>query len=88
MPTSGRGMKLLGAGVAAAAVVAAGAVTMAIDGDSSGHSATLAGSGDAPTNTIFVQPSVSNMNMGATATLTTPSSVPPVTEAVPSVKAG
>ena len=88
MPTSGRRMKLLGAAVAAAAVVAAGGVTMALDRDSSGHSATLAGSGDAPTNTSYVQPSVSNMNMGATATFTTPSSVPATTEAVPPLKAG
>ena len=87
-PTSRRGVKLLGAVVAATAVVTACALTVALDRDNSGHSATLAGSGDAPTNTIYLQPSVSNMNMGATATFTTPSSVPPVTQAVPTVKAG
>jgi len=48
----------------------------------------LAGSGDAPTNTVYTQPSVSAATMGATATFTTPSSVPPVTEAVPPVEAG
>ena len=41
-----------------------------------------------PTNTVYTQPSVSAATMGATATFTTPSSVPPVTEAVPPVKAG
>jgi hypothetical protein len=48
----------------------------------------LAGSGDAPTNTVYIQPSVSAMTMGATATFTTPASVEPTTEAVPPVKAG
>ncbi len=48
----------------------------------------LAGSGDAPANTVYTQPSVSAMNMGATATFTTPSTVEPTTQAVPPVKAG
>jgi len=48
----------------------------------------LAGSGDAPTNTVYIQPTVSAITMGATATLSTPASVPATTEAVPPVKAG
>jgi hypothetical protein len=88
MPTSGRGVKLLGAAVAVAAVVTAGALTVALDRNGSGHFATLAGSGDGASGGIYVPPSVGNMNTGATATFTTPSSVPAVTEAVPAVKAG
>jgi hypothetical protein len=48
----------------------------------------LAGSGDAPTNTVYVQPSQSAMTMGATATFTTPATVEPTTVAVPPIKAG
>ena len=87
-PTKGRGVKLVGAAVAAAAVAGAGALTVALDDNGQGHVNMLAGSGDAPTNTVYTQPSVSAATMGATATFTTPSSVPPVTEAVPPVKAG
>jgi hypothetical protein len=85
-PTSRRGVKLLGAVCAAAAVFGAGALIVTLD--DGGHASMLAGSGDAPTNTVYVQPAVSAMNMGATATLTTPSSVPATTEAVPAIKAG
>ena len=54
--------------MAGAAVVVAGALTLALDGEGSGHPNMLAGSGDAPTNTVFIQPSVAAMTMGATAT--------------------
>ena len=87
-PTSRRGVKLLGAACAAAAVIGAGAVTMMLDNGSSGHIDMPAGSGDAPTNSVYAQPSVTGMNMGATATFTTPATVEPTTEAVPPVKAG
>lgn len=87
-PTSRRGLKLLGVAAAGAAVVGAGVLTAAPDNGGPPHTNTLAGSGNAPANTTYAQPSVGNMNMGATATFTTPSSVPPVTEAVPPVKAG
>ena len=43
----------------------------------------LAGSGDAPANTTFVQPTDIAMTMGATATWTTPTTVEPVVKAVP-----
>ena len=86
-PTS-RGVKLVGAACAAAAVVGAGVLTVVLDNGGATHTSTLAGSGDAPTNTVFVQPSVSAMTMGATATFTTPATVEPTTEAVPPVKAG
>ena len=78
----------MGVACAAAAVVGAGVATAVLDSGGSGSSSTLAGSGDAPTNTVFVQPNSPAMTMGATATFTTPSSVPQVTEAVPPVKAG
>jgi hypothetical protein len=48
----------------------------------------LAGSGDAPANTTYVQPSVTAATMGATATWTTPTSIMPTEKAVPAVKAG
>ena len=86
-PTS-RGVKLAGAVCAAAAVIGAGVMTVVLDDSGSGHVKTLAGSGDAPTNTVFVQPTVSAMTMGATATFTPPASVPATTEAVPPIKAG
>ena len=44
-----------------------------------------AGSGSAPVNTVYTQPVVGGMNVGATATMTTPNSVPQVTMAVPQV---
>lgn len=82
-------MKLIGVGCAAAAVAVAGALTVSLDHDGTGHASTLAGSGDAPTNTVFIQPSVTAMTMGATATAdSTPPSVPATTEAVPPIKAG
>jgi hypothetical protein len=86
--TSRRGVKLTGAACAAAAVLGAGVLTVALDNSGAGHTSMLAGSGDAPTNTVYVQPSVSAMTMGATATFTTPATVEPTTEAVPPVKAG
>ncbi|MDQ1731252.1 MAG: hypothetical protein QOK10_1411 [Pseudonocardiales bacterium] len=86
--TKRRGVKLVAAAVAGAALVAAGALTVAFDGNGSGHADMLAGSGDAPANTTYSQPTGGAMTMGATATFTTPSSVPQVTEAVPPIKAG
>ena len=63
-------------------MVVAGALTVAFDGDGSGHANVLAGSGDAPTNTVYTQPAAPAMTMGATAT-----SMPATTVAVPPVKA-
>ena len=77
----------MGAVLAGAAAVAAAALTVTFDSNDSGQANVLAGSGDAPTNTVYVQPTGGAMTMGATATFTTPSSVPQVTEAVPPVKA-
>jgi hypothetical protein len=84
-----RGVKLAGAVLAGAAVVVAGVLTVAFDRDGSGHADVLAGSGDAPTNTVYIQPSVSGMTMGATASPpTTPGSTPAVADAKPAIKAG
>lgn len=85
--TSRRDVKLIGAACAAAAVLGAGVLTVTLDNGGANHTSTLAGSGDAPTNTVYIQPSVSAMTMGATATFTTPATVEPTTEAVPPVKA-
>ena len=80
---------MVGAALAGVAVVVAGALTVAFDGGGSGYANVLAGSGDAPTNTVFIQPTVAGMTMGATASPpATPASTPEVTEAKPVVKAG
>ncbi|WP_156752420.1 hypothetical protein [Mycobacterium sp. ACS1612] len=86
--TSRRGVKLVGAACAAAAVIGAGVLTVVIDNAESGNVATLAGSGDGSSAGVYSQPTVAGMNMGATATFTTPATVEPTTEAVPPVKAG
>ena len=80
--------KILGIVVGAAAAIALMVVGVlnGVDGLTPGR--TLAGSGDAPTSTVYVQPTVAGMSMGATATPVTPSSVPATTEAVPPIKAG
>jgi hypothetical protein len=87
-PANRRGVRVMGVACAAAAVIGAGVATAVFDHGGSGHASTLAGSGDAPTNTVYVQPNNPAMTMGATATFTTPSSAPQITEAVPPVKAG
>ena len=87
--TKRRGVKLVGAVLAGAAVVVAGALTVAFDGGGSGRGDVLAGSGDAPTNTAFVQPSVAGMTMGPTASApATPGTTPAVADAKPAIKAG
>ena len=84
-----RGVKLVGAALAGAAVVVAGALTAAFDGNDSGRANVLAGSGDAPANTTYSQPTGGAMTMGATASPpATPASTPEVADAKPSVKAG
>ena len=79
-------MKLLGVACAAAAVIGAGALTVSLDG--SAQPSIVAGSGDGSAGGVYTQPVVTNMNMGATATFTTPATVEPTTEATPPVKAG
>jgi hypothetical protein len=69
-------------------VAVAGALTVAFDGDGSGHANVLAGSGHGRADTTFNQPKGSAMTVGATATDTTPPSVPAVAVATPPVKAG
>lgn len=66
----------------AAAFVALGALGLTYGPGNSGR-IDLAGSGDAPASTVYVQPTENAMNLGATATFTTPSSVEPVVKAVP-----
>jgi len=80
-------VKFVAAVLAGAAVAVAGVLTVAFDGDGSRHANVLAGSGNAPTNTTYIQPTGSEMTMGATATDTTPPSAPAVAVATPPVKA-
>jgi hypothetical protein len=83
-----RGVKFGGAVLAGAAVAVAGALTVAFDGDGSGHANVLAGSGHGDPSTTFRQPAEPAMNLGATATATTPPSAPLVADASPALKAG
>jgi hypothetical protein len=68
------------------ALIALGALAVAFNHDGP-PAAALAGSGDAPTNTEYTQPSVTAMNMGASATWTAPPSVEATTLASPVIKA-
>lgn len=81
LQTDGLRVKVLGV-AGAAAFVTLGVLSLGY-----GHPTTsgvdLAGSGDAPANTTFVQPTENAMTMGATATWTTPTSVEPILKAVP-----
>lgn len=75
--------------IGAGAFIALGTLSAAYGGiDIKPGPRIFAGSGSAPVNTTFVQPVVGAMNLGATATWTTPLSVPVTTVAVPPVKAG
>lgn len=74
-------VKVLGV-AGAAAFVAFGALGLA-NGHPNPSGVVLAGSGDAPANTTFVQPTDNAMTMGATATMTTPSSIEATAKAVP-----
>ncbi len=80
-------LKRAAAIVGVGAIIALGALAIAYDSDDSA-TANLAGSGDAPSNTTYAQPNVSNMNMGATTTWAAPGSVEATTLASPAVKAG
>jgi hypothetical protein len=68
--------------IGAGALIALGTLSAAYGGiDIKPGPRIFAGSGDAPANTTFVQPVVSAMSQGATATWTTPESVPATTVA-------
>lgn len=75
-------VKVLGI-AGAAAFVALGALGLSTNGQPNLGGVVLAGSGDAPANTTYVQPTDSAMTMGATATMTTPSSIEATAKAVP-----
>jgi hypothetical protein len=75
-------IKVLGL-AGAAAFVALGALSL-VNGHANPSGVVLAGSGDAPANTTYVQPTDNAMTMGATATMTTPSSIEATAKAVPS----
>ena len=78
-------VKLLGVVVGTSAVVALGALTVAYGGDGFGTGSSLAGSGDAPANTTYVQPTVGGF--GATAKQKSPASTVATSMAVPAVTA-
>jgi hypothetical protein len=71
----------------AAAFVSLGVLSLGF-GHGDGGGTNLANSGDAPTNTVYIQPTDKAMTMGATATFTTPNSVEQSPSASPAVKAG
>jgi hypothetical protein len=79
-------VRLLGI-IGIGALAALAILGVAYGGSHVGSGTALAGSGDAPANTTYVQPSAPAATMGATATWTTPSAAMPP-EAVPAVKAG
>lgn len=84
MQTDGLRVKVLGV-AGAAAFVTLGVLSLG-DGHATNGGVDLAGSGDAPASTTYVQPTDNAMTMGATATWTTPTTVEPIAKAAP--KAG
>jgi hypothetical protein len=60
--------------VGIAAFAALALLSIAFGGSHAGAGTALAGSGDAPTNTVYTQPAVPAASTGATATFTTPAS--------------
>ncbi len=68
--------------VGGAAFVTLGVLSLGLGHDST-VGTDLAGSGDAPANTTYAPPTGGAMNMGATATWTTPSSVEAIAKATP-----
>lgn len=68
-----------------AAGVALGALSLASTPDAT--TVPNASSGDAPTNTVYVSPTLGGMTMGATQTWTPPGTVEETTVAAPPVKA-
>ena len=80
----GRSFKFAGAVVGVGAVVALGTLTVALDRDQSGP-ANLAGSGHGATNTVYVQPTQGNMNLGATQVSTSPATTPAIASAKPAL---
>jgi hypothetical protein len=85
--TSSR-VKLVGALIGAGAVAAMGALGLTCGGVGSGTGSTLAGSGDAPTGTVYVQPTVKGMEAGSTSTEGPPPTTLITSMAAPAVKAG
>ncbi len=79
-------MRMLGL-AGAAAFVTLGALSLG-SGYDGATGTVLAGSGDAPANTTYVQPTGGAMTLGATATFTTPSSVEPTVKAAPAASGG
>lgn len=78
--------KLAALAIGGIATVSLGALSVSMGDNPSGF-VVLAGSGNAPANTTYTRPSVGAASMGATATETTPGSMPATTKAVPPLKA-
>jgi hypothetical protein len=74
--------------IGAAAFVSLGVLSLGFGHGDRSTGTNLANSGDAPTNTVYIQPTDKAMTMGATATFTTPNSVEQSPSASPAVKAG
>ena len=88
MQTNTMRLKRPGFVVGVGALAVLGALTAGSHGGNAGVAANLAGSGDAPTNTVFVSPAVSAMNLGATETPTTAPSAMATSVAIPAIKGG
>ena len=73
--------------VGAAAFVSLGVLSVGFVHDDS-RGVDLAGSGDAPADTTYVQPTGGAMNVGATATWTAPASIEATSKAVPASSGG
>lgn len=86
-PAHRRRVKLVGL-AGAAAFVTLGVLSLGFGHQDATTGINLAGSGDAPGNTTYSQPTEGAMTMGVTATFTTPSSVEQSPSASPAVKAG
>jgi hypothetical protein len=80
-----KGVKRIGMAFGVGAAFAMG--VLGIGHSSPAQTTSLAGSGDAPANTTYVQPVVGGMNMGATATWAAPATTEATMMAVPAVKA-
>jgi len=79
------GVKRIGMALGVGAAFAMG--VLGIGHNSPAQTTSLAGSGDAPANTTYVQPVVAGMNMGATATWEPPATTEATPMAVPAIKA-
>jgi hypothetical protein len=83
--TASTGVKRIGMTLGVCAAFTMG--VLGIGHSSPARTTSLAGSGDAPTNTTYSQPVVAGMNVGATATWTPPAPTEATAMAIPAARA-